>query len=283
MPTLPTQTSYEAGWSSATLEYYSMPPGETPEICNGHYAIGVCCGQSFQVEVKMSGVANERWQTLPNFYGGTTLVPMRHSLWSRWQQPSEAIVLNLKSDLLTQNAAELLGVDQIELLPRILLDDPLIRQIALALKADLESRRPGGRLYAETLTNALAVHLVRNYSAHQHKSIRRLGGLSPTQLKSVVDYIHAYLDRELALEELAAIAQLSPYHFCRSFKQSTGLTPHQYLIRQRVERAKLLLKEGKMGILEVALACGFTHQSHLNRHFKRLTGMTPKKFSQESS
>jgi len=80
-------------------------------------------------------------------------------------------------------------------------------------------------------------------------------------------------------EELAAIAQLSVFHFCRSFKRSTGFTPHQYVIQQRVERAKQLLKDGKMGISEVAIACGFTHQSHLNRHFKRLTGVPPKKFS----
>jgi AraC family transcriptional regulator len=106
-----------------------------------------------------------------------------------------------------------------------------------------------------------------------------IGGLSPTQLKRVTDYINDHLAQELSLEELAAIAQLSPYHFCRSFKRSIGFTPHQYVIRQRVERAKLLLKDGKMGIVEVAIACGFTHQSHLNRHFKRLTGVTPKKFS----
>ncbi|MBI4781622.1 MAG: helix-turn-helix transcriptional regulator [Oscillatoriophycideae cyanobacterium NC_groundwater_1537_Pr4_S-0.65um_50_18] len=173
----------------------------------------------------------------------------------------------------------MLAVDQVELLPGVSLKDPLILQIALALKADLESRRPGGRLYAETLTKALAVHILRNYSAHSHKSVHYLGGLSPTQLQLVTNYINDYLDQELSLEELAAIAQLSAYHFCRSFKLSTGFTPHQYVIRQRVERAKLLLKDGKMGITEVAIACGFTHQSHLNRHFKRLTGLTPKKFS----
>jgi AraC family transcriptional regulator len=122
-------------------------------------------------------------------------------------------------------------------------------------------------------------HLLRNYSAHSHQSVRDLGGLSPTQLKLVMDYINDRLAQELGLEELAAIAQLSAYHFCRSFKRSTGFTPHQYVIRQRVERAKRLLKEGKLGIAGVAVACGFTHQSHLNRHFKRLTGVTPKKFS----
>jgi AraC family transcriptional regulator len=255
-----------------------MPTGETPEFSLDYYFIGICYGQGFQPELKIDGVANGQWQKLAYFNGCTTLIPMHHSSCGRWQQPSEAIMLNLKSDLLTDRAAELLGVDQVELLPRVLLDDPLILQIALALKADLESRRPGGRLYAETLTNTLAAHLVRNYSSHQHQSIHRLGGLSPTQLKSVIDYIHTYLDQDLSLEELAAIAQLSPYHFCRSFKQSTGFTPYQYLIRHRVEQAKRLLKDGKMGILEVAMACGFSHQSHLNRHFKRLTGMTPKNF-----
>ncbi len=112
-----------------------------------------------------------------------------------------------------------------------------------------------------------------------HKSVHYLGGLSPTQLKLVTNYINDRLEQELSLDELAAIAQLSTYHFCRSFKRSTGFTPHQYVIRQRVERAKLLLRERKIGIAQVAISCGFTHQSHLNRHFKRSTGMTPKKFS----
>lgn len=279
MPVSPTQTSNKAGWRSATLEYYCVPPGETQESSIDYYAVGIYCGKGFQLESKMEGVANGRWDKQTYIAGGTVLRPMHHSYWGRWQQPFEAIMLNLKPDLLTHSAAELLAVDQVELRPQTLLYDPLILQIALALKADLESCRLGGRLYAESLTNTLAVHLVRNYSAHQHKSIHRLGGLSPMQLKSVIDYIHAHLDRDLGLEELAAIAQISPYHFCRLFKQSTGFTPHQYLIRQRVEQAKLLLKDGKMGILEVALTCGFTHQSHLNRHFKRLTGTTPKKFS----
>jgi AraC family transcriptional regulator len=91
-----------------------------------------------------------------------------------------------------------------------------------------------------------------------------------------MDYINDYLERELSLNELAAIAQMSQCHFCRAFRQSTGRSPHQYLIQQRVERAKQLLKQGAMTIAEVAIACGFTHQSHLQRHFKRLTGMTPK-------
>jgi AraC family transcriptional regulator len=105
-----------------------------------------------------------------------------------------------------------------------------------------------------------------------------IGELLPYQFNQVVDYIQAHLDQELSLDDLAAISQLSPYHFSRSFKQKLGLSPCQYIIWQRVERAKQLLQTQQMSIAEVAIACGFTHQSHLNRHFKRLVGVTPSFF-----
>lgn len=280
LPTPPILTSTKAGWSSVSFEYYNhFVAGETPKLCFDHYAIGVTLGQEFQLDWQIEGVARGRVQRQMLFHGGMTLVPMKYVSWGAWNQQYQAFSISLKPELLTRNAAELLAVDQVELLPQKPLYDPLILQIGLALKADLESHRPGGRLYAEAMATALAVHILRNYSAHSHQSVRHFGGLSPTQLKLVTNYINDHLDRELSLEELAAITQLSAYHFCRSFKQSTGLAPHQYVIRQRVERAKLLLKDGKLRISEVAIACGFTHQSHLNRHFKRLTGVTPKKFS----
>ncbi len=277
----PKLTSAEAGWSSVSFEYHHpVPAGETPNLCFDHYAIAVTLGQGFQLDWQIEEVAKGRVQRQMLFHGGMTLVPMRHAHWGVWNQPHEGFAINLKPELLTRNATELLAVAQVELLPQKPLYDPLILQIGLALKADLASHRLGGRLYAEAMATALAAHILRNYSAHSHQSVRYLGGLSPTQLKLVTSYIRDHLNQELSLEELAAIAQLSPYHFCRSFKQSTNLTPHQYVIRQRVEQAKLLLKDGKMGISEVAVACGFTHQSHLNRHFKRLTGVTPKNFYQ---
>lgn len=185
--------------------------------------------------------------------------------------------MNLKPQLLSQNAIELLETDHVELIPYFPIQDQLIHQIGLVLQAEMRSQS-GGRLYAETMANALAVHLLRHCSTQRHRTVSSNGGLPQHKLKLVTDYINDYLERELGLSELSAIAQLSQYHFCRAFKQATGLSPHQYLIQQRVERAKQLLTQGEMMIAEVAIACGFTHQSHLNRHFKRLTGITPKQF-----
>jgi AraC family transcriptional regulator len=95
-------------------------------------------------------------------------------------------------------------------------------------------------------------------------------------LRQVIDYINDHLDRDLGLAELAKIVQMSPHYFTRLFKQSTGLTPHQYVIHRRVERAKELLLNGELTIAEVAYSVGFANQSHLNRHLKRLLGVTPR-------
>lgn len=280
-PIPPTLTSAKAGWSSISLEYYQhLLPGETPKLCFDHYVISVTLGQGFQLDWQVEEVARGRVQRQMLFYGGMSLLPVKHLNWGAWNQSHQGFSISLKPELLARNAAELLAVDHVEILPRRPFYDPLILQIGLALKADLESQKPGGLLYSETMATALAVHILRNYSAHSHQQVDQPSGLSASQLQLVIDYINDHLDQELSLKELAEITQLSAYHFCRSFKRSTSFTPHQYVIRQRVEKAKLLLKEGKMGIAEVAFICGFTHQSHLNRHFKRLTGMTPKKFSE---
>lgn len=103
-------------------------------------------------------------------------------------------------------------------------------------------------------------------------------GLSRHQLKQVTDYIEHHLDQDLTLSELATIAQISPSYFSALFKQSIGLAPHQFVIQRRIERAKQLLRQGKASIADIAHDLGFTHQSHLSRHFKRLVGVTPKAF-----
>jgi AraC family transcriptional regulator len=168
------------------------------------------------------------------------------------------------------------------LLPCFQTPDPLIYQIGLALKAELEAEGAGSRLYAETMANALVVHLLKHYSVAKPTVRGYLGGLSKPALKQIIDYIIDRLDCNLSLAELAAIAQMSPTYFASLFKQSTGLAPHQYVIHRRIERAKQLLLQSELSIAQIANRVGFANSGHFNRHFKKLVGVTPKTIRQRS-
>jgi len=104
------------------------------------------------------------------------------------------------------------------------------------------------------------------------------GGLPPGAMRRVREYVDAHLGESMDLAELASIAGLSVFHFARQFKQSAGVTPHSYLVQRRVERAQDLLARTDLALSEIAVAAGFSDQSHLARHFRQMLGTTPREF-----
>lgn len=168
--------------------------------------------------------------------------------------------------------------EQLELEPRAFFRDPFIEQLCLALVRELETQGLLGSLYADTLAHTLTLHVLRYYSSLSSSKELPERGLSHEQLRLVRDFINDYLGNEIRLEELAALANSSPARFTKQFKRSTGLPPHQYVIQQRVERAKELLSRGELSIAQVSQAVGFFDQSHLVRHFKTWVGVTPKDY-----
>jgi AraC family transcriptional regulator len=132
-----------------------------------------------------------------------------------------------------------------------------------------------GRLYAESLARTLVLHLLRLSSTASLVPSSSYCNLTPRQISILRDYIYDRIDQDISLRELAASIGMSVSHFCRLFKQSTGLAPHQYVVECRVERAKSLLLKSDLTLAEVAHAVGFADQSHLNRHFKRMMGISP--------
>lgn len=169
--------------------------------------------------------------------------------------------------------------DKFELVPLFSAPDPQIERIGHSLLSELETGGlMGGDLYAESQATLLALHLLRNHSSLERNSRRRLGregGFSGRTLGRATDYINDNLPRKLTLEEIAGVAHMSPDHFARSFKAATGLSPHQYVIQRRVERAKSLLSDTSLTVAEVARAVGFSNPSHLAHHVKRLLGVPP--------
>ncbi len=156
--------------------------------------------------------------------------------------------------------------------------DALIEQIGRAILSELQTGGALSHLYAESLIHTLAIHLLRHYSAHPPLPTTRalpLVGLNSRQLRQVKDHIHEHLGDDHSVIELSATLGLSPSYFSRQFKHATSLSPHQYLIQCRVERAKSLLNEGRLTIAETARQVGFADQSHLTRHFHRAFGVSP--------
>ena len=192
-----------------------------------------------------------------------------------WQDDETATVLllSLSPELLASAASHAGLHGPIDLVPQLQLRDPLLEHLAWAFEAELRADPPGPPLYGDSLGLAIASHLVHRYRTDA--SPLREGGLSPRQLKRVVEHIESHVDRRLALSELAALAGVSASHFKALFKRSTGLPVHQYVIRRRVERARLLLQERTATIADVAAQTGFANQSHLARWMRRVAGVTP--------
>jgi AraC family transcriptional regulator len=186
----------------------------------------------------------------------------------------------LEPALVARVAAETFGLDPTRLTvpPLDGLDLPYLRAAMGAVATELMAAGAGGPLAAESLANVLAVHLIRHATATRRAARQRDGTLPQARLRAVVEYIEGHLNVSPSLEQLAAVARLSPYHFARQFKAATGLPPHQFLIARRVERAKGFLQGGDLSLADVAARTGFSDQSQFTRHFKRLVGVTPGRF-----
>jgi AraC family transcriptional regulator len=183
--------------------------------------------------------------------------------------------------LVARVAAQEFGLDpaRITIPPLDSLDHPQLRAAMLAVDTEMTAGGAGGRLVAESLANVLAVHLIRQVVAPRQTASRREGALPRAKLRAVVDFIEEHLVDGPSLEQIAAVAGLSPYHFARQFKAATRLPPHQYLIARRVERAKQLVqRRGDLSLAQVAASAGFSDQSVFSHHFKRIVGVTPGQF-----
>ncbi len=184
------------------------------------------------------------------------------------------LVVRLHPSLI-QSAAEAMGLqpDRVSIPAHLQLRDPHIVHIALALKAELEADELYGRVYAESLGLALASHLLRRY-ANPNGPVMT-SDLSKRRLQHALDYLHEHLAQDLSLAELAQVAGVSASHFKVLFKQFVGVPVHQYIIRQRVEYAVRLIAQGELPLSEIAIQAGFSNQSHMARHTRRIIGTSP--------
>jgi AraC-like DNA-binding protein len=199
-------------------------------------------------------------------------------VWVRSQQNTKSPTPAVHPALMMHATYESLQADRITIVPCLKADDPLLQHMALVLQAAVEGEGVAGHLYAESLADALVVHFLRRYVAARQSMKELTGGLSPYKLRRTTAYIKAHLQQELSLATLAAVAQTSPAHFARLFKDATGLPPHQYVITCRMEHAKQLLAETDVPLSEIGLQVGCADQSHFTALFRTHAFLTPKAY-----
>ena len=265
--------SRKTEWNDIGLRHYNVLAGAIEETTFTRHEITLPFRGSFTTTRQTpTGAQRSSVRTT----GTLCVVPAYQPVSLNWEEEVECLTMLLDPVLLVRIAMESSHARQVELKAVGNIDDPFIWQIGLALLGESRSVAPMGRLYAESLANTLAFHLLKNYTVSGHRTPNFVGGLAGNKLRRATEFINANLSDDVTLAEIADTVELSPCHFPRAFKRTTGLTPQQYLMQRRVELAKRLLAKDELPIIEVSAQVGFKNQSHFTTFFRRLTSMTPK-------
>ena len=243
------------------------------EIAEMPYAM-VCMHLGASVEVRcMRGGTLRHGREVA---GDLDIIPARTASSWELKQEGTALIMCVPDELLSAVAAQLdRNPSDIEIADRFQMRDPVIEHIGWTLKADIDSNLTGGRLLRDSLGVALAARLLQRHYRGSLPMREIRGGLSHTKLERVIAHIEDNLASKLSLPGIAEIAGISVSHLKTLFRNSTGVPVYEYVLRRRVERAQLLLRNQRFSIAEVAVATGFAHQSHLARHMHRILGYTP--------
>src|SRR6202171_1372355 len=170
---------------------------------------------------------------------------------------------------------------EVELRPHRKFADSRLGALATAVHAEMVAGFPSGRLFLDCIEQAMALALVSGQAVRQRPVQISRGGLGPARLRRIRDLVQARLDGDLSLDEMAQSVGLSTAHFARVFRKSTGETPHQFVLRQKLERAKAMLRAPDARVLDVAVACGFKTQQHFAQAFRDLWGVSPTEYRQD--
>lgn len=271
----------KAIWNEIYAERISLVPLKDCSYYFQQLAISTSIDRRTKIDWQLKGVSRDRDRACKKFEhqfdaNSCTILPPGSELWLRPLRASDVGVIALEPEFLKRVAQETFEDARIEIVHRVGVNDDVLHNFGRLFQAELYAGNANGQLYVESLASAIAIHLLKNYSASKKQMGDPIGGLTTFAIRQIVDYINDRLEENLSLLELATVVRMSPHYFSSLFKQSMGVSPYQYVIRCRVQRAEQLLRQGKQTIAEIAKQVGFAHQSHLNYHFKRLMGVTPK-------
>ncbi|MGV3774439.1 MAG: helix-turn-helix domain-containing protein [Verrucomicrobiales bacterium] len=263
-----------SSWNGFFLNAAQNPQVEVDQVVSTDYVFFLQTGAPLSLEFKSDGAVTRK--TINP--GQVSFIPAHVTFSSRTETSGMVVALILEKDFIYNTSAELGDVLKNDLHCLHGVDDPLARELMTSIHHEAQNSAPEGGMYAEFLATTITGHLLHRYQNLTLEEGRSGKGLPKFTLRKVLEFINDHLAHEMTLKQLASVAQMSPFYFSRMFKLSTGFSPHEYVTRRRVYKAKDLFTGKYESITQVATEVGFYDQSHLSRHFRKVIGISPGQF-----
>ena len=267
----PKQAGKQIQTERGAVTYSKRPPESQNFVPAGHW-IGILLAPARRVQLKFG---TERSQLCDGYPGMIAVCPAGMQVNASWNSQLENVLVAICSTYLAELSFKVFNHADLEIRPTHLLADPTAFQLAKIIRAEMNNRSHGKEVYLDTLTKAIGVHIVRNYSNVKKPLVSGRARLSKVAAQRAEEYINANFMRKITIAHIADVCGLSQAHFAEAFAGTFGLPPYRFLLEKRLQYAVNLIREGKMPLKEIAVHCGFSSQSHLTITMKAQWGKTP--------
>jgi len=265
-------SSVPLGWDGVAVERHTIYPRELSELSINQHFLLLWDGQVAVGESAHSPGKFVPYKKLPHTI--TTCPPgIRPAI--RTSTENEVVVCAITQPFLDQVEAELDTQPSGPLHQLYGVDEPILRDLILLLVGEAEARGPGGKVYAESLSTALATRLLYSARSLQQTRVNTASPLPLRILRRVLDRMESELDSDLTLTQLAVESGYSRTHFMRMFRDATGQSAHRYLLELRLKKAASMLASRSLSLIDIALACGFSSHAHFSTAFRSRYGLSP--------
>jgi AraC family transcriptional regulator len=271
VPHLPLLSSASQHWGGFLLERQVSNGFEIPK----HSHSSILLSMQLNASLRLGWKSEQGGQSAVMDEGSLTLHGAAGCHASTWEGAYNRIFFELDHKHLEHLTEGRIAGTSVEIAERWSFKDSRLEHLLKTLYAELREGAPAGRLFGEQVGNAIAMLLATQYSVIRPDVYGSGGKLPSSRMKKVFDYVDASLHQDIHLSDLASVAVMSPYYFARLFKNSTGVSPHQYVILRRIDRAKEMLRHSKMSIFEIGVRVGYADAKHFRTLFRREIGISP--------
>lgn len=265
----------ENQWNDFSIRVFHFPKMSLPPMMSSRYTLLFNAGWPLY----FYNETGDQWKKYTAEKGTVLRLSVPGEMNAlRWENDFKAIQLTIEPKLLDEIADE----DGFCLEEKLNLSDPFLADNFSHLLSIISDTDISERLYLESLVLGICIHLITNYPSTGKKIFAPKGKLSASQLSRVADFTHTNINRNISLAEMASCANLSSFHFARLFRQTTGVSPYQFVLQMKIEYSKKLILQNSGSISDVAYVLNFTDQAHFSNAFKKVTGVSPRQFLQNN-